>query len=87
MPARSAPRPDSLNTDILRQWGRNLALTRKAAGYPTHAALATELGRTAAAVSAWERGINAPRDAEKLRIATLLNVTVVELFPLDGTNR
>lgn len=64
------------------QWGRNLAELRKLRGYRRQIDLATALGVTKQAVTAWESGKARPRDAMKARIAHVLGVEVSLIFPI-----
>jgi transcriptional regulator with XRE-family HTH domain len=67
-----------------RTWGRNMRATRVAREL-TMDDLAAKLGVTVATVSRWETGAMAPRDEKKVRIATVLDIDVRTLFPLDGS--
>lgn len=64
-----------------QEWGERVRGLRKAHDM-TQAALAAAVGVTPQSVYNWERGLNAPRDDQKLAIAKALNSDVAYLFPL-----
>lgn len=72
--------------EIWEQWGRRLREVRREAGY-TQVTLAVELEISQQSVSQFERGLAAPRDELKIRIAKLLGQRVGDLFPLDENGR
>jgi transcriptional regulator with XRE-family HTH domain len=86
-----APRTRAIGSvppEIRQAWGQNIADARLEPRYPTQRDLAEALGVTVQAVSAWERGISAPSDMLRVRLARLLHVDIADLFPIDddGTN-
>lgn len=70
--------------DLRTRWGRNIAEARRRLGMSQ-----TELGNaiplqnkmSAHTVSRWERGITAPSDENRIRLAEILGVPVAILFP------
>lgn len=74
-------RPELIETH--RQWGRTLKSVREMRGFTTQRALADQLGVTDAAVSNWERGVSAPRDYMRSRIAQVLECEPSVLFPIS----
>jgi len=67
--------------ELKREWGRNVALWRKVKDL-SQAGLAEACGVTQQTISSIERGEYAPRDDLKVRLATVLNRDVRDLFPL-----
>jgi transcriptional regulator with XRE-family HTH domain len=63
------------------EWGANIRALRKSHSL-SQAQLASQLGVSPQSVYNWERGLNAPRDEQKLAIAKALNSDVAYLFPL-----
>ena len=70
-----------MTDDLMRQWGSNIALARKLRGLSVKT-FAEEMGVSVATVSRWEAGKMAPRDDNKVEIATVLATDVRMLFPL-----
>lgn len=68
--------------DLKRQWGRNVAIGRKALG-KSQVWLAEQCDVTQQTISSIERGEYAPRDRLKLRLAEVLHQDAYQLFPLD----
>lgn len=66
-------------------WGRNIADARQRSGM-SQERLARTLDISNQVVSRWERGVYAPRDATRIRLAEVLGVPVAELFPYPGLN-
>ena len=60
-------------------WGRRLREARKAAGL-SQLQLAETLGTLQEQISRWERGIYAPVDEMRPRLAKALGVPIAELF-------
>lgn len=75
--------PDSLamSDEVKRQWGKNIQAGRSALGMRQED-LAGILRIRQSTVSRWERGLIAPRDGMKARIAQVLHQDVRQLFPL-----
>lgn len=61
-------------------WGQRLVAARRAAGL-TQVQLAAAAGVPQQYISHWERGRNAPRDANRIALARALGMSVSELFP------
>lgn len=66
---------------VRAEWGRNIAQFREIGGFTSQEALADELGVTQQAVSLWERGVKAPRDEMRARIAKACGIDVAAIFP------
>lgn len=71
-----------MTPELRKQWGRNIAAGRKAIGLSRQEDLAAALRIRQSTVSKWERGVQAPRDDMKARLAALLHQDVQQLFPL-----
>jgi transcriptional regulator with XRE-family HTH domain len=67
--------------DLHRKWGRAIKSAREAKGW-TQTGLADHLNVRPSTVCRWEAGGCAPSDANKLRIAAVLDADVGELFRL-----
>lgn len=67
------------------EWGRRLTAARKAAGL-SQVRLAAEMATTQQNISKWERGVAAPRDDTRMRLAAILGVAVQDIFtyPTNG---
>ena len=65
--------------DIHREWGRRIRDRRLALGL-TQTQLADILGVHQPALSYWEKGVSAPRDDHKVKLAGALATTVHDLF-------
>ena len=70
--------------DLHRKWGSAIKSARQAKGW-TQTALADQLKVRPSTVCRWEAGGCAPSDANKLRIASVLDADVRELFRLVET--
>jgi transcriptional regulator with XRE-family HTH domain len=68
-----------------RQWGRNIRVGRSALGF-SQQQLAKAVGVSQSNVARWERGLTAPADDRKLKIAAVLRQDVRMLFPLYVAN-
>lgn len=67
--------------EVRREWGKNIRRSRQAMGL-TQTQLAELVGVRQSSVAKWERGINTPRDHQKVAIASALHIDVRMLFPL-----
>lgn len=67
--------------ELRREWGKNVALWRNVKGW-SQARLAHEVDVTQQTISSIESGSSAPRDDLKVRLATVLERDVRDLFPL-----
>jgi transcriptional regulator with XRE-family HTH domain len=70
-----------MSNELLEIWGNNVKTIRGLKGL-TVAQFAQEMGVSVATVSRWEAGKMAPKDDNKVEIATVLEVDVRTLFPL-----
>lgn len=69
---------------LKRQWGANVAARRRAKQL-TQQQVATACGVTQQTISLIERGVSAPSDSLKVRLAQHLEQPGHHLFPLDLT--
>lgn len=69
--------------DLRKLWGRNIAGARQRKGM-SQERLARTLDVSNQVVSRWERGVYAPRDQTRIRLAEILGVPVSALFPYPG---
>jgi DNA-binding XRE family transcriptional regulator len=67
--------------EIWEEWGRRLRDARRDAGY-TQVTFAAALEISQQRISQFEKGLAAPRDELKIRIAQRLGCQVRKLFPL-----
>lgn len=74
---------DVASRRVRLQWGRAIKAQREAL-HLTQAQLATEIGVTAQAVGAWERGETAPRPHLQAALARVLCVQWAVLFQPDA---
>lgn len=65
-----------------RIWGRRIRDLRRAAGY-SQRQLSVAMDCDQAMVSRWERGLGAPRDDNRVRLAAILGVEATWLFSYD----
>ncbi len=70
-----------MTDEIHREWGRSIQARREHLGL-TQADLARRLDVRASSVCRWESGDSAPSDANKMRIAQVLDEDARVLFPL-----
>lgn len=63
-------------------WGRRIRTLRKAAGL-SQRNLSVAMDIDQAMISRWERGLGAPRDDNRVRLAEILGVAPEELFSYD----
>ena len=70
-----------MSDELLRLWGSNIRSIRVGRGL-SMSAFAKDMGVSVATVSRWEAGKMAPRDENKVEIATVLDADVRTLFPL-----
>lgn len=70
-----------MSNELLEIWGGNIKTIRVLKGL-TVTQFAEAMGVSVATVSRWEAGKMAPKDDNKVEIATVLDVDVRTLFPL-----
>ena len=63
-------------------WGQRIAASRRAVNM-TQVQLAGALGVTQQLVSKWERGLIAPRDDRRIKLARILGVRPDDLFAYE----
>lgn len=66
---------------LYEDWGRRIIEARKARGW-SQKELASRCKVDQTAVTKWERGISAPSEPNKVRIAQVLEIDARDLFPL-----
>jgi transcriptional regulator with XRE-family HTH domain len=68
------------------KWGRRIRAFRKLKGY-TQETFARELGVSVSVLGEVERGNRMPGESFKSQVAVMLNITVEELAPPDGSKQ
>lgn len=71
----------AMTAEVRRQWGQNIRDGRSILGLRQED-LAGAIRVRQSTVSKWERGLMAPTDRMKVRLATVLHQDVRQLFPL-----
>jgi transcriptional regulator with XRE-family HTH domain len=64
-------------------WGQRIRRARHAAGL-TQVQLAARIGVPQPVLSAWEVGLRAPRDDNRIRVAAALGIPAAQLFAYEA---